>query len=164
MSAIFLVKFHVKNIDYTKLNHLANDIVSDALSNNYAVFFNDNYAEVILKKNIENSFLISDSFLYKHGDEILDITEFVCDEEGLMKERFMHKYAFLNQLMNILFRHGILSLDIYITEDGDECVERYICLETKRADLLENLFQTFIRYSSQTGYTFPNVKIQVQED
>ena len=42
MSAIFLVKFHVKNIDYTKLNHLANDIVSNALSNNYAVFFNDN--------------------------------------------------------------------------------------------------------------------------
>ena len=66
--------------------------------------------------------------------------------------------------MNILFRHGVLSLDIYITEDGDECVERYICLETKRADLLENLFQTFIRYSSQTGYTFPNVKIQVRED
>ena len=117
-----------------------------------------------MKKNIENSFLISDSFLYKHADEILDITEFVCDEEGLMKERFMHKYAFLNQLMNILFRYGILSLDIYITEDGDECVERYICLETKRADLLENLFQTFIRYSSQTGYTFPNVKIQVRED
>ena len=164
MSALFLVKFYVKKIDYTKLNHLANDIVSNALLNNYAVFFNDNYAEVILKKNIENSFLISDSFLYKHGDEILDITEFVCNGEGLMKERFMLKYTFLNQLMDILFRYGVLSLDIYITEDGDECVERYICVETKKENLLEDLFQTFIRYSSKTGYTFPNIKIQIRED
>lgn len=162
MSALVLIKYNVKQFDFKIMNKLANDVVANALLNGFAVSFNDDSAELILQDEIENSLLISDSFLYRHGDEILDLTEIVYEEESVFKERFILKYNFLKQLVDILFRYQVDSVNIYFTEYGESNLEEYICIETQAEDMLEKLYETFIQSSKTTGFCFPNISIHIK--
>ncbi len=160
MSALFFVKFNKKELSFDALNKLANEIVGDALKNNYAVAFNDEYLGEAFNKEKDITILLSDSFLYRHGDELLDVTEFVCESEKEFKLKFMKKFSFLTKLIDTLFQAKIREVDICFA-DTDESVPLIV---TTKNDLLTDLYNEFITSSSKTGFTFPNLKIQVIEN
>ena len=165
MSAICLMEFNAKQLSFEKLNKLANEIIANALSNNYAAFFNDCYAENFIKDKERMTYLLlSDSFLYRNADDLLDVTAFVYEADEIYKKKFIEKYSFFSKLIDIIFKYEIDVIDLYITEQGDNKFDEYIFEGVKKEKLLEKLFDAFIKSSSQTGYTFPNIKIHIKKN
>lgn len=165
MSALCLVSFSGEKLDFSKLNNLANEIVLNAVLNKYAVFFDDCYAEQILENKPRMiSALISCSFFDRNADDFLNLSDFAYDTEGEFKRDFFNRFHVLKLFIEILFSHQIDYADIYITEDSNEDLESYICVETTQEDMLEKLFETFMLYAFKNGYTFPDIKIQIQKN
>lgn len=164
MSAICLMEFNAKQLSFEALNELANEIIANALSNNYAAFFNDCFAESFIKDEERMTYLLlSDSFLYRNADDLLDVTAFVYDTDEIYEKKFIEKYSFFSKLVDVIFKYEIDVIDLYITEQGDDKFDAYIFEEVKKENLLEKLFDVFIKSSSQTGYTFPNIKIHIKK-
>ena len=161
MSAIFLVEFNTKKKDFNLTNALAKKVVLYALSNNFAVSFNDNSAKALMNDRIENTLVISDSFLYRHADDILDVTDFVEEAEIIFKEKFIAKYLFLEGLINLLFEHEMEGVNIYISESNSNDLKEYTFIKTDVKNLLVSIYQEFIKVSNETGFTFPDIKIRV---
>ena len=161
MSSFFLIDFSKEKLKYNDLNNLADNIIKNALKNGYAVFLNDSYSSQILKNKTNNiSILFSYSFLDRNADELLDLTDFIYDDESDFKKKFFDKFDFLNDVFDILFSYNIKKIDLYITEDGSEDTE-YVEVVVKKDNVVQVLYDNFIKYSSVTGYTFPNLHINV---
>lgn len=107
--------------------------------------------------------MLSDSFLYRNADDLLDVTAFVYDTDEFYEKKFIEKYSFFSKLVDVIFKYEIDVIDLYITEQGDDKFDEYIFEEVKKENLLEKLFDAFIKTSSQTGYTFPNIKIHIKK-
>lgn len=161
MSAICLISFDTKKLSFEQLNKLANQTMMTALLNNYAIFYNDCFAEKFMKREKQKTtILLSDSFLYRNADDLLDVTAFAYDSDADYKRKFIKKYSFFTALINVIFSYNIDSINLYITEQGDD---DYIYLETKNDNMVEELFNLFIKNSSKTGYTFPNINICIKK-
>lgn len=162
MSALLLIKYDVQNVDFANLDKLAKTIVADGLRNDYAVSFNDSYASDFLQGKATNTIVVSDSFLYRQADELLDITEYVYEDEQVFKRKFAQKYSFLQCLAEKLLDFGARNIEIYFsTSDG--CVASdYVCVETTANALTENLLDTFLKNAHQTGFTFPDMIIKIR--
>lgn len=160
MSAVCLLNFNSKHLTFEQLNNLANDMVKNALLNGIAVYFNDNIVEELLSDEKSNtSVILSDSFLYRNADDLLDFTNFAYETEENYKTIFIQKYSFLSQLIDIVLGYKIESIDLYISEQGN--FDNYIYVETKKENAVYELFNTFMEHSLKTGYTFPDLKIHI---
>ena len=160
MSAVCLLNFNTKHLIFEQLNNLANDMVKNALLNGIAVYFNDNIVEELLSDEKSNtSVILSDSFLYRNADDLLDFTNFAYETEENYKTIFIQKYSFLSQLIDIVLGYKIESIDLYISEQGN--FDNYIYVETKKENAVYELFDTFMEHSLKTGYTFPDLKIHI---
>lgn len=160
MSAVCLLNFNTKHLTFEQLNNLANDMVKNALLNGIAVYFNDNIVEEFLSDEKSNtSVILSDSFLYRNADDLLDFTNFAYETEENYKTIFIQKYSFLSQLIDIVLGYKIESIDLYISEQGN--FDNYIYVETKKENAVYELFNTFMEHSLKTGYTFPDLKIHI---
>lgn len=160
MSAVCLLNFNTKHLTFEQLNNLANDMVKNALLNGIAVYFNDNIVEELLSDEKSNtSVILSDSFLYRNADDLLDFTNFAYETEENYKTIFIQKYSFLSQLIDIVLGYKIESIDLYISEQGN--FDNYIYVETKKENAVYELFNTFMEHSLKTGYTFPDLKIHI---
>ena len=96
MSSFFLMDFSKEKLKYNDLNNLADNIIKNALKNGYAVFLNDSYSSQILKNKTNNiSILFSYSFLDRNADELLDLTDFIYDDESDFKKKFFDKFGCL---------------------------------------------------------------------
>lgn len=162
MSALCFLNFNTKHLNYKQLNNLANDAVKNALLNGYAVFFNDSFAEETRRdEKLNTSVLLSDSFLCRNADDLLDVTDFAYEAETNYKMSFIKKYSFLSQLVDIIFQYEIDSIDLYITEQGDE---DFNCIyeRTEKVNIVKKLYDIFTSQSLNTGYTFPSLKVHIE--
>ncbi len=163
MSDSVFVKFHSEKADFENVNAMVQEIIRHALSSGYAVRFHDAYiAGTWGEKIAENTFTISDSFLYSQADELLDVTSFAYDTEEEYKRKFLEKYRFFNSLFDILFAHGISEVELYILTNNEGDLAACIPVKTSREEFLETLFRIFLERAPQMGYTFPCVKLQVE--
>lgn len=164
MSALCFVEFASNKLDFVELNRLANEIMANALLNNYAVFFNDDYVKQVLKPvDHKHTILISYSFFDKNADELFDVTGFVQENEIKFKEIFTDKFSFLNQFFSVLLSYQIEDLSIYFADDSETDLNEYIQFETNAENVVEKLYETFIKSSQKTGYTFPNINIHIKQ-
>ena len=161
MSALLLFKFSTKHIKFDEENKLANEIVNCALKNYFAVSFN-NCVDLISQEDNFNSFFVSDSFLYTHADEILDLTDFVFEDEPVFKKRFIEKYSFLEKLIEILFHYKTEFINIFFSEYGETDLKEYLDIEATAQNVLEKIYEVFIKNSNDTGFTFPNIMISIK--
>lgn len=67
MSAICIVNLKRHSLNYNEMNLMSKDLIRIALLNDVSVFFHSyDYGEKIIKSaQMQNFFLMSDSFLYK---------------------------------------------------------------------------------------------------
>lgn len=162
MSAICLMNFNARKIPFEQLNNLANEAMETALDNKIAVFFNDDFAEEVFDEfELQTSVLISDSFLYRHADDLLDVSEFVDETGNDYKNKFMNKFRFFSRFVDIVFGYNIDQIDLIITQDGNENINDYKSIKTNRNNLIKDLFYNFMEQKKITGYTFPDLKIQI---
>ena len=163
MSALCVVGFDGSKLKFADLKSLSNEVISNALLNKYAVFFNDSYAEQILEpKSQKHTILISYNFFDRNADELLDVTDFVYESKKNFKINFFNKFAFLNQFFNILFSYQVRDVNIYFTEYGEENLEKYIHVDIRLEEMLEKLYEVFINNSRATGFSFPNINFRFQ--
>ena len=164
MSALCLLEFSSKKLKFAELNNLANEVMANALLNNYAVFFNDDYARQILKPvEYRHTILISSNFFDRNADELFDVTGFVSENEANFKERFIDKFSFLDQLFSVLLSYRIEDLSIYFTDYSEVDFNEYMQLEVNTSNVVEKLYKTFIELSQKTGYTFPNIIFRIKK-
>ena len=162
MSAICLMNFNARKIPFEQLNNLANEAMETALDNKIAVFFNDDFAEEVFDEfELQTSVLISDSFLYRHADDLLDVSEFVDETGNDYKNKFMNKFRFFSRFVDIVFGYNIDQIDLIITQYGNENINDYNSIKTNRNNLIKDLFYNFMEQKKITGYTFPDLKIQI---
>lgn len=160
MSSICLLNFDAKDLTFEQLNDLANELVKCALLNCVAVNFNDDKVKEFFNKQKLNTYiLLSDSFIYRSADDLLDITSLAHETEENYKIKFIQKYGFFSQLIDIVFNYKIESIDFYVSEQGS--INRFINVETQKDSFMNELFSIFIEHSLKTGFTFPDLKIHI---
>lgn len=160
MSLLCFFSFDAKRLSFEKLNNLSNEIMHNALQNEYAAFFNDSFLDDIkIKEQLATTLLLSDSFLYRNADGLLDVSDYVYDKKKTFRNEFIKKYGFILQLINILFKHEINVIDFYVLSTG--CTN-YTHLQTKKDFLLKDLLNEFLKQVPETGFTFPDLKIQIE--
>lgn len=160
MSELFLVNIKHDNICYEKLNSLANELTSVALKNSIGVHFNEfgDCIGLIRKKQMKNYFFISDSFLHCNAS-FLDI---LATSNFDYKNKFYNNLSFVLEIIDILEKHAIYEIEIYISSDGildDE--NDIIVLNSDKYDVLDKLYQSVIDNVSEFAYEFPTTKINI---
>ena len=73
----------------------------------------------------------------------------------------MNKYCFFSKFVDIVFGYNIDQIDLIITQDGNENINDYKSIKTNRSNLIKDLFYNFMEQRKITGYTFPDLKIQI---
>ncbi len=153
--------------DFENYNKLAREIITYALKNNIAAFFNsyDYWQDLISEMDMKAFFLISDSFLYK-SCELLDNTEFIelikmNADIKIYKKAFENKYSFFKDLVEIIFKYNVSLIEIYITEDDAIESKDFISIKSTKESILSDLFNCVISSISQFGNEFPNVKFEI---
>ena len=144
MSAICIVNLKEHNLEFDQLNSLANELVSLALKNKVAVFFNvrDYGYDIIQEAEMRNYFLMSDSFLYENCG-FLEEPLFKLERETAQKtyEAFFGRYKFFNEMIRLIFRYDVLNIEMYITEDGAvNCIDDFHTIRTNVEDFMQKLF------------------------
>lgn len=161
MSTILVIKYQTPSYDFDNINHLANTIIHHALKNNYAVSFNDEYANEFLQGNVINSIIVSDSFLYRQADELLDVTEYSYSEDSVFNSFFIHKYSFLQFIAETLLNNGAKNITIYISDGGNCNSSDSIHIESNTNNLMKKLYKAFIDNICSTGFSFPDICINI---
>ena len=162
MSSVVLIKFNLKEYKFNLLDAFAKELVLNSLKENYAVFFNDDYCRFFFKEGVDNTILISDSFLYRQADGILDVTNIIEEDEGVFKKKFIQRYEFLKKIIKIMFKYKIEDVNLFLSEGGESDLGEYISVETYQDNMIEKLYEVFVQQTSKTGFTFPNIKIHVK--
>lgn len=167
MSEFCLVDLTDNPYDFKKLDKLAKKLIRISLKNNIAVFFNsyDYGVEIIQDAKLKTFFLLSDSFLYKNCG-FLDMTwlNFELDSNG-MKELFIKKFNFFNEILEVVFNYGYLNVQIYISEDGAVNSEKdFLVRTTTKDNFLTSLFESVFEYSDKYSYEFPTIKFRILRD
>lgn len=161
MSMLCFFNFDAKRLSFKKLNDLSNEIIKNALLNGFAAFFNDSFLdEIKIRENLSTTILLSDSFLYRNSDDLLDVTDFVYDTELTLKNKFIRKYDFLLQFADIIFKYDINKLDFYVLTQG---YENYTFIQAQKSCATEALLDIFLSQVFKTGFTFPDLKIQIEK-
>jgi hypothetical protein len=154
---------HLKKFDFgfETLDALARDVVLFGLEHHIGICFNflDRQDELVRNASIKNHFLLSGSFVYQQAD-FLDVTEFFMMNQDDFKVAFYQKFAFFDELIDLLLRYHVLEIEIYITEDGlANRPEEFKSLEVERGKVVDTLYGELIK---QYGLVFPDLKISVQ--
>lgn len=108
-------------------------------------------------------FLMSDSFVYKNCDDLLD-TSFLTDPSNLTqcKKEFSHHFRFFKDIADIVFRYEVHEVEVYISEDGSTSKKSdFIQLETTKEMFLDTLLNSIWDNADKYAFTFPDVQITI---
>lgn len=155
--------------NYKDYNALAKELINYALNHNMAVFFNsfDYGIDIIKSAHMHDFIIISDSFLYKNC-ELLDNTEFITliesNEFSEYRNQFYKKYKFLEDIINIIFKYDVYTIELFISEDGSVDNEaEFLCMTSTKKSLLSNLFDCVINSTNEYGNEFPSLKVIIDK-
>lgn len=165
MSAFCIFNLKKPPLDFNSLNSLAQKLIGYSLNNDLGVFFNsyDYAADLIKDAGMKCFFLMSDSFVYKNCDDLLD-TSFLTDPSNLTqcKKEFFNHFKFFNDILDIVFKCGVREVEVYISEDGSTSKKLdFIQLETTKEMFLDALLNSILENVDRYAYTFPDVKITI---
>lgn len=165
MSAICIFNLKQHQLKFDSMNDLARNLVDYSLNNNLGVFFNsyDYGADIIKDADMKCFFLMSDSFVYKNCDDLLD-TSFLTDPSDLTqcKQEFSQHFRFFNDVMDIVFEHDVSKIEVFISEDGSTSKKSdFITLNTSKDKFLETLLNSIVENADRYAYTFPDVQLTV---
>ena len=165
MSAICIFNLKHHKLDFNRLDNLSKKLVRYSLCNNLGVFFNcyDYGADIIKDAEMKCFFLMSDSFLYKNCDDLLD-TSFLTDplDFSKYKKEFSNHFHFFNDILNIVFEYEVSQVEVYISEDGSTSAKSdFLSLQTTKDKFLETLLNSVLENADKYAFTFPDVNITV---
>lgn len=165
MSELCLFNIKEKNLKFEELNELAKDVTRYSLKNGYGSFFNTaDYAyDFVEKVGMKTYFILSDSFLYKNADDLLDTTRFAYDSKSDYRKHFFETFSFFEDYLDIVFKYDVDSVEVWIDGNGTATeIEDYDRLLSEKRNFTKTLYDVFMKMSKETGYTFPPVVIEVK--
>ncbi len=166
MSELCLFNIKEKKLKFEELNELAKDVTRYSLENGYGSFFNTaDYAyDFVEKVGIKTYFILSDSFLYKNADDLLDTTRFAYDSKSDYRKHFFETFSFFEDYLDIVFKYDVDSVEVWIDGNGTATeIEDYDRLLSEKRNFTKTLYDVFMKMSKETGYTFPSVVIEVKK-
>lgn len=165
MSELCMIDAGHNQVNFAQMDQASKLIVQMAIKKGIGVCFNSfDYApELIKKRKVCFHMILSDSFVHRNCDELLD-TSFL----DLKKPRsellqvFRKKYLFFNQIASILSRCGFFEFDLYI--DGNGSAEKngdFQEIEVDEKNLLSTLFYHVFEAKENYALCFPPLKVHV---
>lgn len=170
MSAICIVNLKRHSLNYNEMNLMSKDLIRIALLNDVSVFFHSyDYGEKIIKSaQMQNFFLMSDSFLYKNC-EFLNSEWFLNSEDDLRdeestKQAFMQRYHFFEEIIKKIFKYNVKEIEIYISGEiySVSSNDDFIRVGTSEKDFLNKLFESLEdKLQNDFNYSFKNVVFEI---
>lgn len=121
MSESCLIDLSRNKLSFKEQEHLASELIKDAVNKHYGVHFNAiGYAPNIVKNNkIKFYYYISESFLYINSN-FFDFSDmWYIDEKNDIKRNIIKKFSILINQIEYLIKENINLIDIYFTEGSD---------------------------------------------
>ena len=108
MSRVCVFNFVDEIKDYERLSYVVNELIQTALDNGISISFNSDYYDLNSLPEFKIYFLLSDSFVYRHSDELLSPNG-LWDGEDIesFKENFIDRFKIFEILIDKLFMLGI---------------------------------------------------------
>lgn len=162
MNNLFIVKRKVPNI-LSGLDEISNDIVKLALNKRIGINFNvRGYHDELLKLlNVRGDyFCVSDSFSCIETDDLFDLNDCLTDDA------FFNKYAFLNEIIAILFaQSNIASVDFYIAHSYCYMLSDYKNVKVENANLTKAFIDEILLQVKEKGYCgIPTAKFEISNN
>lgn len=159
MSSVCIFNIVDEISDYNKLNYIARELMQTAINNNLGIsFFSTYYDGLIDLPQIKNYFLLSDSFIYRHCNELISTNEFWQDgSASSFKKNFISHFKFFDILLNKLFGLGIENIEIYFA-DVDEPIEslkEFKVVRTNYSNFVNDLLNVVLEEMNEWGGTIP---------
>ena len=184
MSNICIFNLKKYNMSFLEKNSLAQELVKIALKNDIGITFNDHYWEPILKDaKMDFYFTLSSTFLAIDSDTlgvdpILDLFSLVMDLTGgdvykkLEKDKmfynaFKHRFNFLGEMINEVFKFKVELLEIYISESGCEIgdLEDFEKINTTTKRFMKDLFNSVTdELNNKFNYSFDDSVFILKND
>lgn len=159
MSSICIFNIQDDLKEYVVLNNIAKELVKTALENEMGIFFaNTFYKDINFINKMNNSFLLSDSFLYVHSDELLCTNGFWNDRNIVSyKKKFIEKFQFFNIVLDKLYFLGIRKIEIYFADLDDtfDDFNEFEIIQTNREKFLNDLLSVTLENMNEFGGTVP---------
>lgn len=167
MSAVCIVNLKEHKLSFDQLNDLANKLVALSLQKQKAVFFHsrDYRYDLIQESEMQNYFLMSDSFLYKNC-EFLEEPLYCLIKDNIFETRkaFYKQYQFFSDVIKTIFDYDISFIEIYISADGSVgSIKDFYTIKSCRDEFLEDLFLSVFDSKQEILNEFPTVKFEIKK-
>lgn len=167
MSDLCMIDAGNNQVEFDQMDQASKSIVQMALKNGIGVCFNSfDYApELIEKRKVCFHMILSDSFVHRNCDELLDISSLdLKKSRAELLQAFRKKFLFFDQISAILNRCGFSEFDLYIDGFGSAEKGDFEEIETDKKNLLTTLFCCVLRAEENKGnyeLWFPPLKVHV---
>lgn len=151
-------------VDFEQMDRASKLIVQMALKNGIGVCFNSfDYApELIEKRKVCFHMILSDSFVHRNCDDLLDTFFLDLKKSGAeLLQAFRKKYLFFDQISAILNRCGFSEFDLYIDGTGSAEKGDFENIETDEKNLLSTLLGRIFASQEKYALCFPPLKVRV---
>lgn len=162
LSCIFNLKLNSEKFE--EVNQLANDIIRYANNNGLGVFFNIRGYKIITQAEMETYFILSNSFLYENGNELLS-TQFINDfsNEVSSKLEFVAHFKFFEAILKLIFNYKVNIVEIYIDSCVGTNIEDFDVYYANQNNFLDILYKSIINSANFYAYGFPTAKYIVSK-
>ena len=167
MSRVCVFNFVDEIKDYERLCYVVNELIQTALDNGIGISFNSDYYDLNSLPEFKIYFLLSDSFVYRHSDELLSPNG-LWDGEDMesFKENFIDRFKIFEILIDKLFMLGINRFEIYFIDVNTpvEEIKNFESVKTTGKEFSLTLLKTVLEESEEWGCTIPNdLKFQIEK-
>lgn len=168
MSSVCIFNIVDKINDYDKLNHIARELVQTALDNELGISFNSNFYDLTKVSTIKNYFMLSNSFIYRHSDELLS-PKGLWDGNSvdLFKKEFINRFRFFQILLDKLCSLGVEKVEIYFVDidEPPESLRDFEVVQSNGFEFVDNLLKVVLSEMDEFGGTIPTfLKFEVNMD
>ena len=152
MSAICIINLKESHCSFEELDCLSKDIIAYSSENKLAAFFNckDYMPNLIEEAGMSNYFLVSDSFLYRNC-EFLSLDYDKCQRINNI-ERFKRKYYFFEDIIGIIFRYDIPTVEIYVSDDGASEIKDFETIHSSVKTIVSDLYNNVFGDDKHVNY------------